>query len=240
MTSAPAPKNKSFISRELHGASFLTLEHIAHMMLVVIMPGLVLCASIMALSLWFGIGSVGPIPDMSYYYGNTWVTNMGVTGITATLFVLLPLMLILEARTRAEWRKRPAYAGRLAYKAPLYSALAVLTAIIIGFKIQILATILAALASIGLTDSLYMMYASTFVPTILGFVLFSAAWWYVFTLVKGTDYGKTFSVSMALIGIVMGVALFVTMVVTMHSSGTNTSSPIPTYYQDDNGNTYYQ
>lgn len=195
------------------------------MALVVIIPGLILCAITSALSVWFGLGNM-TVLDMVYYYGGNWMATMGGTGITAALLALTPLLLILSARTRAEWHKRPAYAGRLAYKLPLYSALAVTTAIVIGFKIQIFAVALAMLAYLGTPDSSYVIYAyaGTLVPALIGLALFSIAWWYVFKLVKGVDYGRTFSVVMALIGIIMAVSLYLTTFIGLHS--TSSSSPM--------------
>lgn len=231
MAAAPTIKNKGFINRELHGASFLTLEHIAHMVLVVVIPGLILCAMTMALSLWFGLGTMTVI-DVAYYYSTNWLSTTGGTGITAALLALTPLLLILSARTRAEWHKRPAYVGRLAYKLPLYSALAVTTAIVIGFKIQIFAVLLGMLAYMGTVDGSYVIYsyAGTLVPSLIGLALFSVAWWYVFRLVKGVDYGRVFSVAMALIGIIMAVALFVTTYVGLHNTSGSVNPAAPRMY----------
>lgn len=230
---APASKNKSFISRELHGASFLTLEHVAHMVLVVVIPGLILCAITSALSLWFGFGST-PVLDMVYYGGN-WISTMGGSSIIAALLVLTPLLPILSARTRSEWHKRPAYAGRLAYKIPLYSALAATTAIVIGFKIQILAILLAMVTYMGATDGFYVTfgYASMLVPAFVGLGLFSIAWWYMFKLVKGVDYGRTFSTAMALIGIMLAIALFLTTFIGLHSNSSGNVYPVaPNLYSN--------
>ncbi|HVI69835.1 MAG TPA: hypothetical protein VM581_05290 [Magnetospirillaceae bacterium] len=244
---APGPNSKSFIDRELHGASFLALEHTAHMILAVAVPGLIVSAISTALTMWFSTSSSMPMLDIAYY-GGGWMSTMSAIGLTAALVALVPLMLVLGRRTRAEWHKRAAFISRLAYKVPVYGALAATTVVVIWFKIQMLSVLLATLAFIGVPNAPFAtLYSGVFLPALIGYVIFGIAWWYIFKLVKGTDYGKIFSIIMAILGAGIAVALFITSTVSLHGSGKNSNplsptqpDPGPIYYKDEHGTDYYR
>lgn len=214
-----SPGHKGFIARELNGTSFLALEHVGHMVLSVIIPALVLSGIMAALTMWFGIGSVDAVVGS---YGAVFAVRpldavMGL-GLVASLLTLLPLLVLLDRRTRAEWHKRPKFAGRLAYKVPVYAALAAVTTAVIACKIQILYVLVASLAYIGVTAAPYTyLYADVFLPAFLGLVIYGVAWWYLFALAKGRDHGQIFSVGMATFGIIIAGAIFVSSVVMLRS-----------------------
>ena len=228
---APVAKSKGFIKRELNGATFLTLEHIGHMALVVIVSGLVLSGILSAMSMWFGTAGMG-----SALTGGT-VGLLGAAassavegalslGVVAALLVLVPLLVILDRRTRAEWHKRPGFAGRLAYKVPVYTALAVLATAIIACKIQMLYVVLSSLAFIGVSGApIGSLYIDHFIPALLGVVVFGAAAWYLFTLAKGRDHGRTFSMAVAVLAGVVSVALFITTLVVLHDDTKSFTRP---------------
>lgn len=213
-----------FIKRMLSGATFLTLEHVGHMILVVLVPILILAGLETVFSMWTGstglaTSVVGMASPITLAMGTRAFEATTAVAIVAALLVLTPLLLILDRRTRAEWHKRPGYAGRLAYKAPLYSALGVLGAMMIGAKIELLFVILASLAFIGVPGmSIGALYLGDFLPTLLALCVFAAAAWYLFKLAKGSDYGRTFSLAVSMVSVVTILALFITSLVLLHSS----------------------
>lgn len=235
MATSPAPVapkmgGKGFITRELNGATFLTLEHIAHMALVVVVTCLVLSGVLAAMSMWFGTsGMASLMGSTGMMLGGAGAKAMEGAlslGVVAALLVLVPALVILDRRTRAEWHKRAGFAGRLAYKVPVYSALAVLAIIEVAFFIQMLYVVITSLALIGVKGApIGSMYVEMFIPALIGYALFSAACWYVFLLAKGRDNGKLFSMIMGGLGIVVAVALFITTVVVLHENndGFNTT-----------------
>lgn len=227
---APESNTKSFITRELNGATFLTLEHVAHMALVVIVTVLALSGVCSALSMWFGtnamastmfLGSAGAISSA----GLQAVESAMSLGIVAALLVLAPALVILDRRTRAEWNKRRGYAGRLAYKAPVYGAIGVLGALFIMAKIQALYVIITSLAYIGVPGApIGEMYVSNFIPAAIGMIAFGAAGWYVFNLAKGRDTGRKFALGAAVLSGAIVLALFITSLVVLHD-GNKTFAP---------------
>lgn len=246
-TPAPATARKggsSFITRELNGATFLTLEHVAHMALVVIITALLAVGIMNAIALWSG--DSGALATSVF---GTWVgvgggaakyTQASMSlGVVAALLVLVPLLVVLDRRTRAEWHKRAGYAGRLAYKLPVYTALGVLVAIKTAAFISMLAVVISSLALIGVDGSdIGSMYVYDFLPALLAVVLFGAAAWYVFRLAKGSDIGRMFSMAVSALGAALVVALFITATVTFHSKPETRILPTPAtpsnpdYYQD--------
>jgi hypothetical protein len=162
-------------------------------------------------------------------------------GVVAALVVLVPALVILDRRTRAEWNKRRGYAGRLAYKAPVYGALGVLGVLLVASKIQALYIIIMSLAYIGVSGApIASMYVGNFIPALLGMVVFGAAGWYVFNLAKGRDYGRKFSMISALAGAAVVIALFITSLVVLHDgrsaypgrAGGGQITPMPAYDED--------
>jgi divalent metal cation (Fe/Co/Zn/Cd) transporter len=225
---APVAKSKGFIKRELNGATFLTLEHIGHMALVVIVSGLVLSGIMSALSMWFGTAGMSSALMGGARLGvaSSAVEGALSLGVVAALLVLVPLLVILDRRTRAEWNKRPGFAGRLAYKVPVYSALAVLAAAVVACKIQMLYVILSSLAFIGVSGApIGSLYVDHFVPALLGAIVFGAAGWYLFTLAKGRDHGRTFSMAAAVLAGAVSIALFITTLVVLHDGTKSFSNP---------------
>lgn len=227
---APESKSKGFIKRELNGASFLTLEHIGHMALVVIVSGLIVSGLGAAFSLWFGLGGMsqtifGSTSALLGAGGKTLEATMAL-GVVAALLVLVPALAILDRRTRAEWHKRPGYAGRLAYKVPVYAALAVLAIILVALKIQMLYVIISSLAFIGVQGAqIGDMYLHSFIPALIAYAVFGAAAWYVFNLAKGRDNGRLFSMAKVIGGGVLAVALFITALVALHDTKATTPEP---------------
>jgi len=243
---APESNSKSFIKRELNGATFLTLEHVGHMALVVVVSMLVLSGICSAFGMWFGTNAMAS----TMFLGSTGALGGGLQahesfmalGVVAALLVLLPALVILDRRTRAEWNKRRGYAGRLAYKAPVYGALGALGLLFVASKIQALYVIIMSLAYIGVSGApIGSMYVGNFIPALLGMAVFGAAMWYVFNLAKGRDYGRKFSMMATAIGGAVVLALFITSLVVLHdgsesaapkrTSGSQTM-PMPTYNED--------
>lgn len=214
---------KSFIKRELSGTTFLTLEHIAHMALVVIVPGLIIAGLFMALSLWSGaVAGVDMLTSVAYMLSGL-SANFGAAqaavavSVVAALVVLVPTLVILDRRTRAEWQKRAGYAGRLAYKAPVYTALGVILTIMACLKIEAIQVILMSLAYVGVQGAPYgSMYFGVFLPAVIALFIYALAGLYVFKLAKGQDYGRRFSLVTAGIAIVVATALFITSIVVLH------------------------
>ena len=218
---APQSNGKNFLQRELNGSTFLTLEHIGHMALVVLVPVLLLAGFGAAFSMWFGT------PGMAYTLmggasllgpaSMSMLTGALSLSVVAALLVLVPALVVLDRRTRAEWHKRPGFAGRLAYKVPVYTALAVLGALIVACKIQMIYVLIASLAFIGVQGApIGSMYVNSFIPALLGLLVFGGAAWYVFTLAKGRDNGRRFSLIAAVLGAVVSAALFITTLVVLH------------------------
>jgi hypothetical protein len=214
-----AHSGESFIKRELEGASFLTLEHVAHMALAVIVPSLLAAGLAMAIGMWTGSrGSLVSSIDVTGSLGGFMNALMGI-GIAAALLVLVPLLVVFDKRTRAEWLKRPGYTGRLAYKAPVYTALGVLAVTDVVLFISMLTTVISSLALIGVANAgIGGMYLDQFLPAIIALVIFGAATVYVCKLVKGRDFGKMFSLANAVFGLALFVALLITSIVVLHSS----------------------
>lgn len=240
-----APAGESFVHRELNGATFLTLEHVAHMALAVVVPLLILGGIMSALSLWTGTPgiSAGLFSGMGIESASLKVLEATMAlGVVAALLVLAPALVVLDRRTRAEWRKRPGYAGRLAYKVPVYTALAVLGLLAVGAFVEMVYVVITSLVFIGVANApIGTMYVDTFIPALIAFVVVLAAAWYVFNLAKGRDYGRKFSLGVAALSVVAIVALFITSLTVLHSSN-NSFSPSTTTdpYSSSNNSKYYQ
>jgi hypothetical protein len=222
----------SFLKRELNGATFLTLEHIGHMVLVLVVTGLISTAILTGLSLWTGasgpasmlMANSNPMMSMMGEAGMKIMESTVAVGIVAALVVLLPMLVVLDRRTRAEWLKRPGFASRVAYKAPVYTTLGLLVATKVTLVIQLLSIVLSSLALIGVQNVDFgSMYLHDFLPTFITTLVVTGAAWYVFKLAKGKDLGKMFSMVTAFLGTVLAVALFITAVVTFHQKPETTA-----------------
>lgn len=231
---APAPVapagGESFVHRELNGATFLTLEHVGHMALVVIVPLLLLGGILSALNMWTGMpgitsqlmGSGAALVSASSFKVIEATMSLGVV---AALLILAPALLVLDRRTRAEWHKRPGYAGRLAYKVPVYTALAILGVLAVSTVIEMLFVVVTSLAFVGIANApIGTMYLETFLPAAITFVVLVIVAWYVFNLAKGRDYGRKFSLGVVALGLATVVALFITSLIVLHGSD-NSFSP---------------
>jgi hypothetical protein len=223
-----------FLKRELNGASFLSLEHLGHMLLVVVVAALVVMGIASAISMWTG-SSLISMPTFRGLLDLEPVTLEALASISivASLMVLVPLLVVLDRRTRAEWMKRRGYSGRLAYKIPVYMALGLLITAKLMADIVMVGVVVSSLVQIGVTNSMIgTMYLTQFVPAFIAAVVFGLAAWYVFKLAKGRDMGKQFSALMAVLSTALVVALLITAVTVLHAN--NPSSNMPGY--DDYGN----
>lgn len=221
---ATQPAGNSFFKRELNGATFLSLEHVGHMVLVVVVAILLAIGVVNALSLWTGnsgvMGALGTDLGIGGP-GARYVEATAAIGVVASLAVLVPLMVVLDRRTRAEWVKRPGYTNRAAYKVPIYVALGVLVAGKVSAVVQMLTVVLSSLAVIGMNgQDVGGMYLNSFLPSLIVAIIFGAAAWYLFKLAKGRDNGRAFSIGAALVAGVLAIALFVTAVIVMRTPST--------------------
>jgi hypothetical protein len=213
----------SFFKRELNGSTFLSLEHALHMVLVVVVAGLVCAGVITAISLWTSSSGVmsglGVLPAIGGAAAKYIEANAAV-GLVASLVVLVPALVILDRRTRAEWLKRPGYTNRVAYKVPIYLALGVLIAVKVAAVIQMLTVILTSLSVIGVNGyAIGDMYMNQFLPAAISAIIFGASAWYLFKLAKGRDNGKMFSTLVMVLSVILVLALFITSVVTLRNNG---------------------
>jgi len=246
-TTEPAPAvvttqtaGESFWKRELNGATFLSLEHAGHMILVVIVAALLSVGVVTAISLWTGSsGLLSALGAASLIGGSAakYVEANTAIALVAALVVLVPLMVVLDRRTRAEWLKRTGYADRVAYKVPLYLALGVTVAAKLFAIVQMLTVILTSLAVIGVNgNGVGDMYLYQFLPSAITAVIFGGTAWYLFKLAKGRDNGRAFSTLVMLLSGALAVALFVTAVITLHTPGTSMQPSGGTNFYDDYNN----
>jgi hypothetical protein len=227
----------SFWKRELNGATFLSLEHVCHMVLVVVVAVLLSAGVVTAISLWSGnsgvLSALGTMPTIGGPAAR-WTEANASIGLVAALATLVPLMTILDRRTRAEWAKRPGYESRVAYKVPVYVALGVLVAGKVFALIQMLTVVLTSLAVIGVKGyDIGSMYLYQFLPAAIAALIFGAAGWYLFKLAKGRDNGRAYSVATSLVAMMVAVALFVTAVIVLHTPGSTIEPSGGTNYFDD-------
>lgn len=227
------------VMRQLSGTSFLTLEHIGYFVLVVLMPSLLLLGASTALSLWQN-GSASSGVDATSFMSYTvqpimhYVDTSVAIALTAAFLVLTPLMFVLRRRTAAEYVKRSGYTSRVAYKLPVYTALALLAAQTICAIISMLGVFLNSLVNIGVKNAdIGGMYTSQFLPALLAFAVFGMAAWYVMWFAKGKDTSKVFVSGVALIAAVMTIALFVTTLTLNHNTKSTNPTQTQPYQIDD-------
>lgn len=219
------------LKKLLSGSTFMTLEHVGHMVLVFIVTALVAAGIRDAWGMWLGSTS-----------SSSMLTAMGLGSsmsiyIVSALLVLVPLLVILDRRTRAEWQKRSAFAGTVGYKLPLYTALGAVAAALVCVKIALISVILGSLANIGVDGvDIGKMYVNQFLPELFTLVAFAGSAWYVYNLAKGRDFGRTYSAVVAVVALVVVVALYITAIVNLHkdtsTSGSSSSSKTLDSYQD--------
>lgn len=212
------------VARQLSGTSFLTLEHVAYFVLVVVLPSLLLLGASTALNLWqngsSGASGSSILPlNYSMQAITQFVDTTVAISLVAAFLVLVPLMFVLRRRTAAEYVKRPGYTGRVGYKLPIYSALAVLGAQMTGAFVSMLGVFLNSLANIGVKGAnIGDMYVEQFLPAMLAFLIFGVAAWYVISFAKGRDMSRMFVGSVALLAGVLSIALFVTTLTLNHEA----------------------
>jgi hypothetical protein len=232
VASGPATSG-ALIKKHLNGATFLTLEHTAYMVLVVVVPGLLALGLIAAINMWTGaqtsldnmMGFGGLLNNSMQYLTAVWAI-----GLVAALLVLVPLMIVLEKRTRAEWQRRPGYSARLAYKAPVYTALGVLAALVVIATVCMVTVVIKSLMFLGVNNAdIAGMYRNEFVPAFVALAAFKAASWYVILLALGRDYSKTFNSGVAALAAALVLALLVTSATVVN----DTSSAQPLLPQND-------
>jgi hypothetical protein len=215
---------KKSVARQLSGTSFLTLEHVGYFVLVVLMPSLLLLGASTALQLWGGnsaSSSGSTFLPLSYTVEPImrYIDTTVAIGLSAAFLVLAPLMYVLRRRTASEYAKRPGYVGRVAYKLPVYTALALLAAQTVGAFVSMLGVFLNSLVNIGVKGAdIGAMYTSQFVPALLAFVVFGLAAWYVMWFAKGRDLSKVFVGGASLLAAVLTIALFVTTLTLNHDT----------------------
>lgn len=232
-TSTEAATKKDSWARQLTGTSFLTLEHVGYFVLVVLMPMIILASILVAIDMWSGGSQASIMPLMYPSYAN--LPSLDVTtamALVASLVTLAPFMYVLRRRTSAEYAKRPGYTRRVAYKLPVYSAVAVLAALTVGSLIGMVAVLLQSLVQIGSGTDIGQLYRTSFVSALLGFVVFGLSGWYALWFAKGKDLTKLFMNAVILLAVVMAVALFVTAMSNTHSG--NVPRSMPMYNNLDN------
>lgn len=218
-TTSTDDRKRAFM-RQLSGTSFLTLEHIGYFVLVVLMPVLLLASASIAMNLWQGNGGSSMMP-MAYTiepFLHSIDTGAAIS-LTAAFVVLAPLMYVLRRRISAEYVKRPGFDTRVAYKLPVYTALALLAAMTIGAFVTMLSVFLNSLVSIGVSGvNIGSMYTGEFLPALLAFAVFGMAAWYTMWFAKGKDTSRMFVPVVIVLAGVMSIALFVTTLTINHDS----------------------
>ena len=58
-------------------------------------------------------------------------------------------------------------------------------------------------------------------------VVFGGAAWYVFKLAKGQDMGRMFSGLVAVVGVLLAIALFITAYLVLHAPANNNTYDLP-------------
>lgn len=217
----PSDRN-TFFKRQLNGATFLSLEHALHMGLVVAVAGLLAAGLASAISMWTSGNASSALSLPVFGTATKSLEAMGALGIVAGLVVLIPLLMLLDRRTGAEWLKRPGYERRLAYKVPIYAALAALFIAKVVAVVSMVSVVLQSLALIGVAgEDVGHMYLTEFVPALVAALVFGATAWYVLKLAKGRDLGKAFSSLVAAVALLLAVALFITAYLNLHSTTPN-------------------
>jgi hypothetical protein len=231
---------KKSVARQLSGTSFLTLEHVGYFVLVVLIPSLLLLGASTALQLWQGGSAAGSSGSTFLPLSYTvepimrYVDSTVAIALSAAFLVLAPLMYVLRRRTAAEYAKRPGYTSRVAYKLPVYTALALLAAQTVGAFVSMLGVFLNSLVNIGVKGAdIGGMYTAQFVLALLAFVVFGLAAWYVMWFAKGRDLSKVFVGGASLLATVLTIALFVTTLTLNHDTKNNIDPIKPQPYPYD-------
>ena len=230
-----------FGARCLHGTTFLTFEHCMYFALVILLPGLLLLGAAFAMQLWSGSYDAADTLSYALQADVRGAKTTGAVVIAAALLVLTPLFVIFRRRIMAEYSKRPGYINRVAYKLPIYSALAVLFAQAVVLFVVMLGVFLNSLVSIGVSGvDIGAMYTGEFLPALMGFAVVGATGWYVLWFAKGKDLSRPFVGALSILSAALVVALLVTALTVNHNTTKSTpTNPIqiqPYPYQPDGAN----
>lgn len=219
--------DKSDINRQLHGTAFLSLEHWAYMVLVVVVPILLIGGFQAALSIWSNNG-MEPLMSLlmggmaGHFFGNLAVTYAAALATTA------PLLFVLQRRTEGELLKRPGYTQRVAYKLPIYGALAVLAVLKTLMFISLLAAFLQSLTMLGVKGAdIGGLYLTQFLPSLLALLVFGAASVYLMKLAKGVNKSRQFAFAALWLSALMAVVLFTTAIMANHKSTIESPQMMP-------------
>lgn len=199
------------LNRQLHGTAFLSLEHWAYMVLVVLVPFLLIGGFQTALALWSDGGVESVLARMFGMFGPL-LSNLSMIFVAA-LLTLAPLMFVLQRRVEGELLKRPAYVQRTAYKLPIYGALAVLAVLKTVAFISLLSVLLQSFSWIGIKGAdIGGLYLTQFLPSLLALLVFGATSFYVMKLAKGVNKSRQFAAATFGLSMLVAVMLFTTAV----------------------------
>lgn len=223
----------AFLKRSATGTTFLTLEHVMHKLLLVALSVTIVFGSSAALTLWANSLTVG--------YSLFWSTHIiylpyGAICLAAVLFTLSPLVWFLDTRIRAEFPKRAGYPGRLGYKAPLYTAIGVLSIFKITAFALALSVLLYLLAEIGTSATAAEVWAMSLSPALIALLVFGVTSWYLIQLAKGRDDGRNFNAAIATVGLLLGLVLFVSASISLDSAR---APSLDRLWMNDKGTKYY-
>ena len=218
----------SFTARFLRGTTFLTFEHSYYFALVAFVPVLLLIGAAYAVGMWTGKYDLPHTLMWPPEMNTIRVETAGVGIIVAALFVLVAKMSVFRRRLAAEYVKRTGYKNRVAYKLPVYSALAILVTLSMASFIVMLGVGINSLLSLGQSGTaIGDMYTRDFVPALMGFAVFSASAGYVLWFAKGKDCSRLFVLSMNVLAAIVIAALLATAI-TINRDGTKPSPMQPT------------
>ncbi|HEX4662509.1 MAG TPA: hypothetical protein VH144_02750 [Candidatus Saccharimonadales bacterium] len=239
------PKQPTIIDRYTHGTTFLSLEHIARMVLSVILPLLVLAGLSAAFNLWSGGATQDNFLLTMIVNPNIQVVMSLAVTVATALLISSGLFWLFNLRVSAEVRRRPDYMKRLVYRVPLYVAFGISSLLVFVAVTDLISIVLTTITAIGITSiNVGQLYVTRFLPEAIGLVVISFAAWYQFKLLKGINKGSLFASISLVVGIVLAVALVISVASVLHANtGTNNGTDggpttIPPYAQPRTNNLY--
>lgn len=205
-------KSNSFARRIATGTTFFALEHSLNMLFVVVLALLIVCGSVAVIALW-----TGGLMQQADFLSSFFLSGTAIM-VAAALLSLSPLVWLLDSRTRAEASKRAGFTGRMAYKVPLYVALGVIALFKVWAWVTLLAVILFTLAALGTSPlALAGMWTTQFTPALIALIVFGTTGWFLMRRAKGLDDGRGLTQVLVSIGVMLGLALFVSATMTIQS-----------------------
>lgn len=208
-------KSSNFTSRVATGTTFFALEHSLNLLFTVVLALLIVGGSVAVIALW-----TGGLLQQSDILGSFFLSGTAIC-MAAALLSLSPLVWLLDSRTRAEASKRAGFTTRLAYKVPLYVAMGVVALIKVGAWISLFAVVLFTLAAIGTSPlALAGLWTTQFTPALITIIVFGVTGWFLMKQAKGTDDGRSLTQILVSVGVLLGLALFVSATITIQSSNT--------------------